>query len=113
MIAKKLKETENQNRMKYFNFQTKQKGYGRQGLYISFEGNLIYIMDVFPNINEYFGIKYKNDVYFYDEEDCYKDCDGVEIDEKYIYTDIDEWLSEYLQEEVIAAIKEWNKDDEE
>ena len=86
--------------MKNFTFTTKQKGYGRQGLYANGE----YIMDVFPNIDEYFEIEHENDVFFNEETEIYTDCNGNEIEEENIYSDRDEWLSNHLQDECEAAM---------
>jgi len=88
--------------MKNFTFTTKQKGYGRQGLF----ANSVYIMDVFPNVNEYFDIHYIDDSFYNEETDTYTDCNGNEIEEENIYTDRNEWLSEKLQDECESAMVE-------
>lgn len=41
-------------------FTVRQKGYGRQGLYVSG----CHLMDVFPNIEEHFNLAHKDSVFF-------------------------------------------------
>lgn len=88
--------------MEQFKFTVKQKGYGRQGLY----ANGVYIMDVFPNVEEHFGIVHENDAFYNEETEQYTDGNGNEIEEGCLYSNKDEWLSKHLQDEVLAALAE-------
>ena len=83
--------------MKTFDFTTKQEGYGRQGLYFSFDGEKHFIQSVFPNVEEYFGITHENDCFYNDESETFTDCDGHET---LPYSDLDEWLTEHFKEEI-------------
>lgn len=78
---------------------TKQKGYGRQGVYADiFIDNQrisdVYIMDVFPNIDEHFNAAHYDDAFPVLEtnengEEVYlksTDCDGNELDHVYSNT---------------------------
>jgi hypothetical protein len=87
--------------MIYFN--TKQKGYGRQGLYFDFDGNTFYLMDVFPNVNEHFGIKHVNNA-FPTDDGGYTDCDGNALNG--VYTDLDDWLFSALKDEIGEVLYE-------
>lgn len=78
------------------NFTTKQEGYGRKGLFVEFgfrgDDGRFYIQSVYPNIEEHFGITHESDAFYNEEENIYTNGAGTEIDEKDIYTDLDEWL---------------------
>lgn len=79
--------------MKNYRFTTKQKGYGRQGLY----ANGVHIQDVFPNVEEHFGLTHENDAFYDEENGIYTDYDGNETT---VYQDLDEWLSENFESEL-------------
>ncbi len=83
--------------MTAFNFTTKQEGYGRQGLYFSFDGKNHFIQSVFPNVEEYFGVTYENDCFYNEETETYTDCDGNETTP---YSDLDYFLTEKFKEEI-------------
>ena len=83
--------------MKAFEFTTEQEGYGRKGLYFSFQGEKYYIQSVFPNVEEHFGITYENDCFFCEETGIYTDCNGNETTP---YSDLDYFLSEKFKEEI-------------
>ena len=83
--------------MTTFNFTTKQEGYGRQGLYFSFNGEKHFIQSVFPNVEEYFGITYENDCFYNEETETYTDCNG---NETIPYSDLDSFLTENFKEEI-------------
>lgn len=60
------------------NYSTKQRGYGRQSLYLSFlemEGEH-YFNDVFPNVEEHFDILLNDDAFFNEEKGYYTDGNG-------------------------------------
>jgi hypothetical protein len=84
--------------MTAFNFTTKQEGYGRQGLYFSFNGEKYFIQSVFPNVPEYFEDYELSEDCFYDEEtETYRDSNGHEV------TPIDSWdefLTNNYKEEI-------------
>lgn len=84
--------------MKTTNFTTQQKGYGRQGLYFNFTGELYHICDVFPNVSEQFNdYELIEDCFFNEETETYKDLNGREV------TPIDSWdefLLERYKEEI-------------
>ncbi len=85
--------------MKTFRFTTKQAGYGRQHLY----ANNIYIMDIFPNINEHFNVTSDENA-FSEDGNTFTDCNGHELDG--VYSNLDDWLSEHLQEEVLQIFED-------
>lgn len=84
--------------MKTTNFTTKQKGYGRQGLYFNFDGELYHLCDVFPNVPEQFNDYALNeDCFFNEETETYTDLNDREV------TPIDNWddfLFERFKEEI-------------
>lgn len=85
--------------MKTQNFETKQEGYGRQGLYyIDDNKDKHYICSVFPNIPEHFNhVCLLDDCFYNEEEDIYTDEQGREV------TPIDDWndfLLEHYKEEI-------------
>ena len=85
--------------MRTINFETKQEGYGRQGLYyIDPNKGKHYLCSVFPNIPEQFKNVCLSENCFYDEEnDIYTDEQGREV------TPIDDWndfLLEHYEEEI-------------
>ena len=82
-----------------WSFTTKQKGYGRQGLY----ADGVYIMDVFPNVEEHFDIVSRDDA-FGSPSEGFTDGNGRPIPEENIYDYLDEWLSEFLRDRVEEAI---------
>ena len=89
------------------NYSTKQKGYGRQGLYLEFlelEGKH-YIKDVFPNVVEHFDILLSSDAFLNEETGLYHDCDGNGEHEK-VYYSIEEALNEILYGEEIEIEEE-------
>lgn len=78
--------------MNAFTFTTKQKGYGRQGLYFRFDSKSYYLTDVFPNIPEHFNDYAHNDDCSYNEEtEIYTNSNGREV------TPIESW-DEFLTE---------------
>jgi len=89
------------------NFTTSQKGYGRQALYVQD----YYLMDVYPNIEEYFGLTHENDSFYNEEEEIYTDCNGNEIDEECIYSNLDQFLCKYLKSEIQDLIEDDNEDE--
>jgi hypothetical protein len=84
--------------MKTLNFTTKQKGYGRQGLYFDFDGETYHICDVFPNVEEHFeDYELSEDCFFNEETETYTDLNGHNV------TPIDSWdefLTENYKEEI-------------
>jgi hypothetical protein len=91
--------------MKNFNFTTKQAGYGRQHLY----ANGIYIMDIFPNIQEHFNIKSEENA-FSEDGITHTDCNGNKLDG--VYSNLNDRLSEHLQEEVLKAFEDRGLDED-
>ena len=95
--------------MATFNFTTKQEGYGRQGLYFSFDGKQFFIQSVFPNVPEYFNDFELLEDCFGDEDDGFTDCNGHEV------TPIDSWdefLTENFKEKIGEILdEEINHDD--
>lgn len=83
--------------MKSFEFSTKQEGYGRQGLYFSFDNKKYFLQSVFPNVKEYFGITHQNECFYIEETKGYIDCDGNETTP---YSDLDSFLTERFKEEI-------------
>jgi len=83
--------------MTTLNFKTKQEGYGRQGLYFTFDGEDYFIQSVFPNIKEGFGITHKDECFYDEEADVYRDCDGEETTP---YSDLDTFLLENFKEDI-------------
>ena len=78
--------------MDYFNFITKQEGYGRQGLYFIFDGKQYFIQSIFPNVPEYFNdYELLDDCFFNESTEMYTDCNGHEV------TPINSW-NEFLTE---------------
>lgn len=86
--------------MKTLNFTTKQKGYGRQGLYFEFDGETYHICDVYPNVEEHFGIEHEDKCFYNEETDSYTDYNGEEIDTDHMYDDLDEWLQNNFKAEI-------------
>ena len=89
------------------NYSIKQKGYGRQGLYLEFleAHGMHYIKDVFPNVVEHFDILLSSDAFLNEETGLYSDCDGNGEHEK-VYSSIEEALNELLSGEEIEIIEE-------
>lgn len=83
-------------------FHTEQKGYGRQGLYVG--GH--YLMDVFPNVEEHFGLWHIDDAFWDEKDEVYRDCNGNVLDEECEYEDLDEWLTKHLRDEIQELIYE-------
>lgn len=73
------------------NFFTKQRGYGRQSLYLIFKelDKEYYYRDVFPNVEEDFDILLRMDAAYDEENDYYTDSNGN---------------GEYTEEEVYESI---------
>ena len=92
------------------NYSTKQKGYGRQGLYLEFleiEGSH-YIKDVFPNVEEHFDILLESDAFFNEETGKYTNGNGNgEYNEDEVYDSIEDALNAILKGEEIE-IEEGN-----
>lgn len=84
--------------MTTFNFTTKQKGYGRKGLYFDFDGKSFYLTDVFPNVTEQFeDFELTENCFFNEEDEKYYDQNGHEV------TPIDSWdsfLTDHYKEEI-------------
>lgn len=78
-------------------FKTKQKGYGRQGLYFVFNNEDYYIKDVFPNISEHFNDYELLDDCFGNEEEGFRDINGCEVTP---INSWDEFLTETFKEEI-------------
>lgn len=86
-------------------FSTKQKGYGRQALFVdlrrSYNGEVIkniYVKDVFPNVLEDLNILLESDSVYDEELECYTDLNGngkFEI----TYKNITEALNSILKDE--------------
>lgn len=100
-----------------WNITTKQKGYGRQGVYaeLYIESGRdriwvkdVYIMDVFPNINEHFNALPINDT-FSDENnpEVYLDHNGNELD--HVYSRIEDL---FIGMDVELMIEEEEDEDE-
>ena len=83
--------------MTTFNFTTKREGYGRQGLYFSFDGTSYFIQSVFPNVEEHFGLTHENDCFHDEERNVYLDSCGNETTP---YSDLDAFLTERFKEDV-------------
>lgn len=85
-------------------YSTKQKGYGRQGLYLEFlehEGRH-YIKDVFPNVEEHFGILLEADAFFNEETGKYTKGNGNgEYNEDEVYDSIEDALNANLKDEEV------------
>lgn len=95
------------------NYSVKQKGYGRQGLYVEFlevDGKH-YIEDVFPNVTEHFDILLIHNAFFNEETGLYSDCDGNGEHEK-VYYSIEEALNEILSGEEIEIEEEEEEEEE-
>jgi len=84
------------NNMKTANFETKQEGYGRQGLYFVFDGKMHYICSVFPNVEEHLNIRYI-DYCFENEDGVIVDCNGHEVTP---YTDLNQILLDNYKKEI-------------
>ena len=95
--------------MTTFHFTTKQEGYGRQGLYFSFDGEKHFIQSVFPNVEEHFDITHEDDCFYDEETKIYKDCNGHETTP---YSNLDDFLFENFKEEIGRILFE-NLDHEE
>lgn len=78
-------------------FTTEQEGYGRQGLYFSFDGKKYFLKSVFPNVEEHFNINHENDCFYNEETEIYTDCNGNETTP---YSDLDSFLTEEFIEEI-------------
>lgn len=78
---------------------TKQRGYGRQSLYVSFleiDGE-IYIQDVYPNVEEHFDILLVDDAYLNEETGKYTNSnDNGSYSEEDLYDDIEDALNRLL-----------------
>ena len=83
--------------MTTLNFKTKQEGYGRQGLYFTFEKEDYFILSVFPNLKEGLGITHKDECFYVEDEEVYLDCDGQETTP---YSDLDTFLLENFKEDI-------------
>lgn len=97
--------------MATFNFTTKQEGYGRQGLYFSFDGKQYFIQSVFPNVKEHFEIECEENCFYDEDTETYKDYNGDEIAEDHMYYSLDSWLTENLKEKIGKSIYDhanWN-----
>jgi hypothetical protein len=89
-------------------YSVKQKGYGRQGLYLRFlevengkDG--YYVQDVFPNVIEHFDILLENDAFLRNRDSFGRFCKPYFTDgngnghyDKYYYS-IAEYLTEYFE----------------
>ena len=83
-------------------YSTRQKGYGRQSLYVDLlvKGDVVkdvYIRDVFPNVNEHFDFILTEDAFLDEETGLYHDCNGNGEFEKTHDSVID-----FLKEELIG-----------
>lgn len=82
--------------MKTANFETKQEGYGRQGLYFVFDGKMHYICSVFPNVEEHLNIRHI-DYCFENEDGVIVDCNGHEVTP---YKDLNQILLDNYKKEI-------------
>jgi hypothetical protein len=90
-------------------YSTKQKGYGRQGLYIEFAeiGGLHYIKDVFPNVKEHFDILLTDEAFYNENKKCYTDCSGNgEYQESELYDSVLDALNAKLKGNEIEILEE-------
>ena len=79
------------------NYSTKQRGYGRQSLYIDTETQKnIYVQDVFPNVEEHFGIVLSEDAFYIDNCDCYIDHNYNPIDPNMIFDSVVDALNKLI-----------------
>jgi len=96
------------------NYSTKQKGYGRQALFLEFlevEGTY-YIKDVFPNVMEHFDICLSDNAFFNEETGKYINGNGNgEYNEDEVYDSIEDALNAILKDEEIE-IDEDDEDDD-
>jgi hypothetical protein len=93
-----------------YSYSTKQRGYGRQSLYVELKRNDIlfnikdsfikdvYVMDVFPNVEEHFDIVLNQDAFYNEEGDYYTDSNGNgEYKSTDLYDSILEALNAHLE----------------
>jgi hypothetical protein len=85
--------------MKTVYFTTKREGYGRQGLYFTYENKEYYIQSVFPNIEEHFDSYATMDDCFEQEDGTFQNVNGKEV------TPINSW-QEFLNKHFKERIKE-------
>lgn len=90
-------------------FTTKQKGRGRQALYCED----IYIMDVYPNVKEHFGILSTEEVFQDPKTSKWHDASGNPVDDSRIYSDLDAWLTQHLRSSIIMRIEDMVYDERE
>ena len=88
--------------MKTVNFETKQEGYGRQGLYFKFDGEMYKLCSVFPNVEEGLNILHI-DYCFENESGETVDCNGHKVTS---YTDLNEFLLENYKTEIGQILDE-------
>ena len=94
------------------NYSTKQKGYGRQALYLHFleiDGEH-YIQDVFPNVKENFRILLNDDSYLNEDDGLYYDANGnYPHAENELFDTVEDFLNSYFAGDEIEIEEEEEK----
>ena len=72
------------------NYSTKQKGYGRQALYVDIQFNNllfknVYVEDIFPNLEEGKGYILEVDAFYDEDREIYHDGNGKYYDEDVVF----------------------------
>lgn len=106
-----------------YDYSVKQKGYGRQGLYVTLyrtDGSAeyvknVYIMDVFPNISEHFDQYILQENAFFNEEEGYytNDNGNGQYSEDEVFSTTLEMLNHALKSTEVEIEEEDEDEDEE